>query len=706
MDNERFSLAFDLIANTSQSVFLTGKAGTGKTTFLKYINEHVYKNKIITASTGIAAINAGGMTIHSLLQLPPETFMPNYEGKKKLDHHLKLHDKKIELLRALELMIIDEVSMVRADLIDAIDYTLQRYRNNSKPFGGVQMLFIGDLFQLPPIVSPQEWENLKTFYPSILFFDALALREHPIVPVELNKVYRQEDPIFVNLLNKVRNNCINQQDLDTLNQRYNTNILDENRDNIVVLTTHNHQAETINTEELEKLPGELSKYSASIQGEFNENAYPADYQLQLKENAQVMFIKNEVGELKRYYNGKIGKIVGLDDDMICVQCANGEMIELEKVTWRNVKYELNKETEEIEEKELGAFAQFPIRLAWAVTIHKSQGLTFDHVIIDAARAFAEGQVYVALSRCTTLEGITLKSKLSFSSIKTSKSALQFQQLLQNEEEIKNIISIYKPQYIESQLKIQFDWEHLIRVMREWIQLASEKKIPKQQETISLLIEIQDKALELQIVADKFIKQIDAILTYKDNKILKDRVSKASLYFYTESYTNILLPLEEYMIEVRNMSKVKKYKEDSQSYLRTIKSFVLKLTDIYYGNECLTKDIEYPAFEITEKSAEEEKTPKENTKEITLKLVKQGKSISKIASERNLVESTIQSHILGYTATGEILPSEVIEKQKVDYLKENLKPYLNKLTLTEIKNLMPEEYSYFEIKAVLNYLSLP
>ena len=705
MDNKRFSLAFDLIANTSQSVFLTGKAGTGKTTFLRYINEHVYKNKIITASTGIAAINAGGVTIHSLLQLPPETFMPNYEGKKKLDHHLKLHDKKIELLKALELMIIDEVSMVRADLIDAIDYTLKRYRNNSKPFGGVQMLFIGDLFQLPPIVSHQEWENLKMFYPSSLFFDALILREHPIVPIELNKVYRQEDPIFVELLNKVRNNCVNQYDLDMINKRYDADILEEAREeDAIVLTTHNNQAEKINNEELEKLSGEFRKYNAFIQGEFNENAYPADYQLQLKENAQVMFIKNEVGELKRYYNGKIGRIVGLDDEMICVQCANGEIIELEKVTWRNVKYELNKETEEIEEKELGAFAQFPIRLAWAVTIHKSQGLTFEHVVIDAAKAFAEGQVYVALSRCTTLEGITLKSKLSYSAIKTSKSALQFQQLLQSEDEIKSIINTYKPLYIESQLKKQFDWELPIQVIREWIKLASDKKIPKREEIVSMLMDIQDKALALQIVAEKFNKQIDSILAYKDDEILKDRVVKASLYFYSESFTNILLPLEEYLAELQNMSKVKKYKETAQSYLKTLKSFVFKLTEIYYGNQCLTEGAEYPTYEIKNVPLEEKET-KDSSKEITFKLVKQGKSIEKIVSERNLVESTIQSHILPYTATGEILPSEIIEKPKVDFLKEKLKPHLN-LTLTEVKNLMPEEYSYFEIKVVLNYLSLP
>lgn len=704
MDNKRFSLAFDLLANTSQSIFLTGKAGTGKTTFLKYVNEHVYKNKIITASTGIAAINAGGVTIHSLLQLPPETFIPDYEGKKKLDHHLKLHETKIELLRKMELMIIDEISMVRADLLDAVDYTLKRYRNNSKPFGGVQMLFIGDLFQLPPIVSQQEWAKLKDYYHSSLFFDALVLRELPLVSIELDKVYRQQDPVFVELLNRVRNNCVRQTDLDTLNQRYDPYLSDEIGTDAVILTTHNQQADTINKEKLESIDSEPKIYQAVIRGEFNENAYPADFELALKENAQVMFIKNEVGELKRYYNGKIGRISSLDDDMVCVECANGELIELEKVIWRNVRYQLNKDTEEIEEQELGIFAQFPIRLAWAVTIHKSQGLTFDRIVIDAAKAFAEGQVYVALSRCTSLEGITLKSKLSYGAIRTSSAALEFQHLLQNEEEIEKILNTNKPIYIGNQLKKQFNIDPIIEILRNWINLTSEKKIPNKEDKISIICNAQDKALELQNVADRFIKQIDAILNYNDLNILRDRVGKASEYFFKEAFLNIIQPLHEYVLSIENMSKVKKYLDESRNYLKNLKSLIFKFTEIYYGNENLTKHIVFPSFTLPEPKKEKQ-VEKEKTNQITLKLVKQGKSVSKIAQERNLTESTIQSHILDFTRTGEIIPSEIIAKRKVDFLTKELKPYTNNKSLTELKNLLPEEYSFFEIRIVLDYLRL-
>jgi len=459
-------------------------------------------------------------------------------------------------------------------------------------------------------------------------------------------------------------------------------------------------------EELNKLSGDIKKYHATIKGEFNENAYPADFELILKENAQVMFIKNEVGELKRYYNGKIGKIIGLDDDMICVECAHGEMIELEKVTWNNIKYQLNKETEEIEEIELGSFSQFPIRLAWAVTIHKSQGLTFDNIVIDASKAFAEGQVYVALSRCTSLEGISLKSQLSHSAIKTSRAALEFQQLLQSEEQIETVIKTHKPQYIQDQLTKQFEWNLPIQTMREWIQLTQEKKTPKQEEAVKLLIIVQDKFLELKVVSEKFIKQIEAILQYNDENILKDRVSKASLYFYTESYSHIILPLQDYLSSINSMSKILKYKEESQSYFRTIKTFILRLTKIYYGNECLTENTRFPEFNIPEQEENVQEYKKEKTNETTLKLVKQGKSISKICAERNLAPSTIEKHILDFTATGKILPNEIIEKPKVDFLKEALRPYLNKKSLSEIKLLVPEEYSYFEIKVVLDYLSLP
>lgn len=705
------SLAFDLVANTLQSVFLTGKAGTGKTTFLRRIQEKVYKNKAITAPTGIAAINAGGVTLHSFLQLPFEPFTPDYEGRKKMDYHFKMRKSKIELIQSLELLVIDEVSMLRADMLDAIDYVLKRYRNTNKPFGGVQMLFIGDLFQLPPVVQPKEWTILEQFYSSPFFFDAHALRDNLPVCIELTKVYRQQDKRFIELLNRVRNNCVRQQDLDLLNARMNLSS-QNNLKNPVILTTHNYQADQINKQEMDKLPGKLHTYLATVEGDFSENAFPTEYELSLKEGAQIMFVKNDVGEYRRYYNGKLGEVVKLTDNKISIAFREGGSIDLERDTWKNIRYKLNEASNDIEEEELGQFSQFPIRLAWAITIHKSQGLTFDHVQIDAGRAFAEGQVYVALSRCTSLEGIILKSRISPQAIRTSEAALHFENCIQTESQLNAILIEHKPQYTAKKLKQQFDWKPLLNSLVALKKLAEEKRIPDQEKVIDMFSRFIDKAIAQEDVAKKFIMQLDAVLATNDVVLLKHRVQKAAVYFVTDVQGGILTELKQYKDALTNMSKIKQYKTSFYQLYDNVEEFVSRLKCIYYGNLELTEGVEFPesvsvnkdiSVSVKEKALKSEKIPKERTRDISLSLFKEGKTVEEIALERNIGVATVQDHLIQFIPEGDILPQQLIAQETIDYLMPRLQEYVNFQTLSEIKNALPDKYTYLDIKVVMTYL---
>ena len=412
--NQQFDLAFNLLQNTGTNLFLTGKAGTGKTTFLKRLKEVSPKRMIVVAPTGVAAINAGGVTIHSFFQLPFGPYIPSspeYRGG-KTDFKNQFRKDKINIIRSMDLLVIDEVSMVRADLLDAISDVLRRYKDHSKPFGGVQLLLIGDLQQLAPVAKDDEWNLLKEHYPSTFFFDSKALSESNYFCIELTHVYRQSDTNFINLLNNIRENRFDDETLQQLNQRYIPNFRPDEQSGYITLTTHNYQAQQINNRKLAELPGQPYAFSAEINNDFPEYSYPTDDKLILKCGAQVMFVKNDSSSEKRYYNGKIGKIVFINSNKITVVDREGNEIVVEKETWNNVKYTIDPETQEITETISGTFSQYPLKTAWAITIHKSQGLTFEHAIIDASAAFSHGQVYVALSRCKTLEGLVLSSQIT------------------------------------------------------------------------------------------------------------------------------------------------------------------------------------------------------------------------------------------------------------------------------------------------------
>ena len=412
--NEQFDLAFNFLQNTGTHLFLTGKAGTGKTTFLKRLKEVSPKRMIVVAPTGVAAINAGGVTIHSFFQLPFGPYIPSVgaAGNQSNNYSNKFSRDKINIIRSLDLLVIDEVSMVRADLLDAISDVLCRYKDRTKPFGGVQLLLIGDLQQLAPVAKDEDWNLLKDHYASTFFFDSKALSESTYFSIELTHVYRQSDSVFINLLNNIRENCFDDETLQQLNRRYIPDFNPDDKQGYITLTTHNYQAQQINNRKLAEMPGKSYRFTAEINNDFPEYSYPTDDNLELKCGAQVMFVKNDSSGDHRYYNGKIGKIVFINPNKITVVGEDGNEIQVEKETWSNVKYTINQETKEITETIAGTFSQYPLKTAWAITIHKSQGLTFEHAIIDASAAFSHGQVYVALSRCKTLEGLVLSSPIT------------------------------------------------------------------------------------------------------------------------------------------------------------------------------------------------------------------------------------------------------------------------------------------------------
>ncbi len=426
--NEVFDLAYRFVTETSENIFLTGKAGTGKTTFLKYLNENCSKNIIVAAPTGVAAINAGGVTLHSLFQLPFHPFLPTAGNKSELLGKMKFNRQRQDLLRKMELLVIDEISMVRCDTMDAIDTILKSVRRKYDiPFGGVQLLCIGDLYQLPPVAQRHEWNILQEYYSSPFFFDSNVIREQMPLLIELTTIYRQKEDSFVNLLNKVRNNNMDADDFKDLHLRYQPDFRPSIEEKYITLTSHNNQADLINSRELNKLLAASVTYEAIVEEDFPVNNYPAEGSLILKTGAQVMFLKNDVIS-KRYFNGKIGVVKSLKSDEIIVTC-DGEDIFVPQETWENSRYTLNRSDGKLEQETLGTFTQFPLRLAWAITIHKSQGLTFEKVMIDAGAAFSSGQVYVALSRCTSLDGIVLLSKIPSAAIYSNENVIKGQQSL-------------------------------------------------------------------------------------------------------------------------------------------------------------------------------------------------------------------------------------------------------------------------------------
>ena len=534
VSNSQRNLAFEYVRNTRKNIFLTGKAGTGKTTFLHQIKEESPKRMVVTAPTGVAAINAGGMTLHSFFQLPLGLHLPG--TSREVHNQRRFSRDKIQLLRTLDLIVIDEISMVRADLLDAVDDVLRRYRDDSRVFGGVQLLMIGDLHQLPPVVKPEDWEQLRPYYETPYFFSSLALQKTDLVTIELKQVFRQSDRRFIDLLEKIRNNQIDALALETLNSRYVLGFQPDLEDAYITLTSHNASSYDLNAKRLESLPERLRTFKAKIVGDFPEAAYPTEETLEFKKGAQVMFVRNDVSPEKRYFNGKSGKITRFAGDEVFVRCKDErEDIAVTPVEWQNIKYSLDEQTKEIKEDVLGTFTQYPLKLAWAITIHKSQGLTFDHVIIDARSAFAHGQVYVALSRCRSFEGIVLSSRINPSSVKTDLVVKAYTEGTVRNAPSEAHLRQSKREYQETLVRELFDFRAINNHLQGLRRLFQEHSSALAAEGLSQFNTLVAKTTtEVLLIAEKFAPQLHAYFSQpelpEENENLRERLRKAGVYF--------------------------------------------------------------------------------------------------------------------------------------------------------------------------------
>jgi hypothetical protein len=570
IENPELRLAEEFVQHTNSTIFLTGKAGTGKTTFLHAIKNKTAKRLVVTAPTGVAAINAGGVTLHSFFQLPFGPFVP---GNQPQPGRHRIRREKRNLIISLDLLVIDEISMVRADLLDGVDSVLRRLRRNDQPFGGVQLLMIGDMHQLPPVVKSDEWQILAQHYDSPYFFCSTALGRIAMVPIELKHIYRQSDQRFIELLNRVRDNNLDPPAVELLNSRHDPNFSAPDGQGYITLCTHNKRAEAINEAKLKELPGSSRRFDARQDGDFPEQAYPTAATLELKKGAQVMFIRNDMTPDKRYFNGKIGEIAGMSKDTIQIRCpGESQLITVEKTTWENIEYTVDPKTAEISHRVIGTFRQYPIKLAWAITIHKSQGLTFDKAVIDAQAAFAHGQVYVALSRCRTLEGIVLSSPLCLPSLKSDPAVRCFVEQVTGAGPSAQTLADAKRDYQQKLLLACFTFDRLRRLLGRltWLLRVNEAVI--QVLGGGNIVEVRRRAeAEICTIGDNFKRQLQRMFGGCDqpaaDPAILERLEKAADYFQDKFDTILTTCLKNFEMETDN-KEIRKQTNDAVKQLKT------------------------------------------------------------------------------------------------------------------------------------------
>ncbi len=562
--NPELELADEFVRDTGCNIYLTGKAGTGKTTFLHNLKKKSPKRMIVTAPTGVAAINAGGVTLHSFFQMPFGPFIP---GSETTARH-KFNKEKVNIIKSLDLLVIDEISMVRADLLDGIDAVLRRYRRSNLPFGGVQLLLIGDLHQLSPVVKDVDWRLLNKYYDSPYFFSSNSLRQTELISIELQHIYRQADDHFIKLLNRVRDNDLDRGTLASLNERHIEGFaeVDHEGEGYITLCTHNNSADAINASRLLRLTHKTHRFDAEIEGEFPEHSFPTALTLEVKPQAQVMFVRNDSSPDKRFFNGKIGQITRISGKKIWIKCPDDtEEIMVEPATWENIEYTLDPDTLEITENKIGAFVQYPLKLAWAITIHKSQGLTFDRAIIDAQAAFAHGQVYVALSRCRTLEGMVLSSALSQRAVKTDKTVLRFAELAGENIPTAEKLALAKIRYQQRLLLECFDFQQLQILFSRLISIMD-----RSPELIRILgagdlQELRQRTVnEISTVGANFRRQLQGLFTEDvfpaEDPAVLERIQKASIYFQEKFNTGLGKYIGQLQVETDNKEIRKKAKK--------------------------------------------------------------------------------------------------------------------------------------------------
>ena len=612
-NNPELELAFNFINKTDRNLFITGKAGTGKTTFLHKIKNDSLKRLVIVAPTGVAAINAKGVTIHSFFQMPFGPILPNQIAN--TNQQRKFSKTKIDIIKSLDLIIIDEISMVRADLLDGIDQVMRRYKNRNKVFGGAQVLMIGDLQQLAPVVKSNEWSLLRNHYNTMYFFSSKAFQEANVVSIELKHIYRQKNSNFIKILNEIRNDNLSSESENILNQRYNPNFSPTKDDGYITLTTHNKRANLINDSELNKIKKRSHFFEAEVSGKFNENAFPNDEKLELKVGAQVMFIKNDSSQEKRYFNGKIGVVTDISRENVTVQCANEiDEIVTERENWDNVNYSINEETKEIKEDIVGSFSQIPLRLAWAITIHKSQGLTFDKAIIDAEASFAHGQTYVALSRCTSLDGLVLKTPISSNAIINDRTVSSFNESVEENHPDETILNESEKEFQLNLISELFDYQSFLYPTTRMIDVFYKNKTSIKGDVIDHLQTIkEDGVVALMKVSNGFKNQLsnisqDNILPENSSQI-QERFIKGVDYFLTETINKIVQPLSK----IEFSSDNKQVKKDFTKQFDTLQE---KLSEKVFALKKMTEGFKVQQYLKVRANAVLQKTEPKKKKKLS------------------------------------------------------------------------------------------
>lgn len=739
------------INQTNKSVFLTGKAGTGKTTLLKEIIATSHKNTVVVAPTGIAALNAGGVTIHSMFQLPFSAFIPDYkevnshsqqykfENKSTISKHFRMNATKKQVLLNLELLIIDEVSMLRPDVLDAIDFMLQKVRRVDAPFGGAQVLFIGDLLQLPPVIKQEEWHELKNYYQGMFFFHSHVVQQNPPLYIELEKIYRQEDDTFISILNNLRNNTITPENLAVLNQYVQPDFNIKNHNGCIIVTTHNAKADDINKEALAELKAKTFTYFPEIVEDFPEKIYPIEPKMDLKVGAQVMFIKNDLSFEKKYFNGKIGTITSLADKEILVHFAEeNKTIEVDLYTWENIKYTVNPDTKEIEETVIGTFSHYPLKLAWAITVHKSQGLTFDHAALDVSRVFAPGQAYVALSRLRSLNGLILLSPIQLNGISSDTEVLNYANNKADETTLSQSLAIETKNFLRVELCKSFDFRQLAQEWRNHM-FSYNNEIGNSTKSKYKIWAQQNESIVAALLdtSQKFINQIQKICYQEtiDIPYLAERCEAAyQYYFKTLDYqvTDLLLKIAE----VSNLKKVKTFHDEllelEEIQVKTVlqlKKSVLLVRNLVNGIEFNKKtmssdDMKYYKInkigslseqfkqidgfverefsEVfskktkTKKAKEKSDKPKKTTIEITLDYWKENLSIHEIAAKRKLTPSSVFVHFTKLIQMEVIQIEDLLSEDKINALKKAFEGY-NDEGLGLLKDKYGDEFSWDELR---------
>ena len=715
--SEAAAYTLRFINQTHRSVFLTGKAGTGKTTLLREIIQTTHKNTVVVAPTGIAALNAGGVTIHSMFQLPFGGFIPDnsspqfsentkFETKATLRRHFKMSGLKKSVIRNMELLIIDEVSMLRADLLDAMDYMMQTIRKKNIAFGGVQVLYIGDLLQLPPVIRDEEWRTLKTYYKGKFFFHSHVVQQNPPLYIELSKIFRQTDDTFISVLNNLRNNEISQQDIQTLNQYVKPDFDLKTNKGFITLTTHNNKADTMNAQALGDLEGKLVTYKPEITGDFPAKIFPVEEQLQLKVGAQIMFVKNDLSFEKHYFNGKMGVIKSLSSQEILVHFPEeNKTIEVEKYEWQNIRYKVDETTKEIEEEVLGSFVHYPIKLAWAITVHKSQGLTFDKAALDVSQVFLPGQAYVALSRLRSLEGLILLSPLRMNGISNDQDVMDYSLNKASDSFLENALHFETKNFIHNYLINTFDWSDLAQEWRNHKFSYNEKSEISEKSKHALWAKKQTDVIEqLLDPSKKFISQLNKLFYPEtvDLNHVAERIQAAFSYFF-KPMDDLVFEILWKLQEVKRIKKVKAFYEElivleelqTKAVLRLMKAKLLietvvagetiskeKLTSSemkkYISRKTEAIQNQFKELNITliddEKDVErytskKSKTaaPKKSTVQQTYELWVEKKSIADIATIRVLTKQTIYAHFVQLIQTKAVSISEVLPEDKIQTL---------------------------------------